>query len=52
MKRNKFIAALLAATIAPLTILAENNFFYLRTNKGFKIDSGEGRIHRHLKKKR
>jgi quercetin dioxygenase-like cupin family protein len=50
MKRRKFI--LLALSIYPLAVLArmKSNLF-MSTDKGFKINAGEGRIHGHIKLK-
>lgn len=50
MKRGKFILTTLA--LYPLGILAKlKNYIHLASGKGFKINSGEGRIHGHLKLK-
>lgn len=49
MKRNKFIAAILALTVAPVASFAKLKRMFTRKDKGFKIDSGEGRLHGHLK---
>ena len=51
MKRNKFMMALLAAATAPLTLFAKKQRTSDRTDKGFKVKAGEGRIHGHLKLK-
>lgn len=50
MKREKFILTSLA--FFPLTVFGKmkSNFFE-RTEKGFKINAGEGRIHGHIKLK-
>lgn len=49
MKRNKFIAALLAITTAPFTF-GQNKTAGGRS-KGFKIKAGEGRLHGHIRLK-
>ena len=51
MKRNKFILSALFAATAPWKAFAANNKKLVRTNKGFKINAGEGRIHGHIKLK-
>ncbi len=46
MKRNKFIALLTSLALAPVVALAKKAQSTLtRKDKGFKISSGEGRIH-------
>ncbi len=49
MKRNKFLFTLLAA--APLATFAKIKNVFVRTDKGFKVANGEGRIHGHMKLK-
>ncbi len=50
MKRGKFILA--ALSVIPMTVFAKiKTNPFLRANKGFKINSGEGRIHGHIKLK-
>lgn len=50
MNRGKFILA--ALSVIPLTALAKiKPNFLMRTDKGFKINAGEGRIHGHIKLK-
>jgi quercetin dioxygenase-like cupin family protein len=49
MKRGKFI--LTAISIIPLTIFANKFNLLVNTVKGFKIDSGTGRIHGHIQLK-
>lgn len=51
MKRNKFIAALLAVTVTPFIAKAKGLTPFSRKDKGFKINAGEGRIHGHIKLK-
>jgi quercetin dioxygenase-like cupin family protein len=50
MKRNKFIVLLLAAS-AESVRAKQTNKRLLRTDKGFKVKAGEGRIHGHIKLK-
>jgi quercetin dioxygenase-like cupin family protein len=50
MNRNKFIAALLALLTSPTLAFSKFNNF-IRKDKGFKIASGDGRIHGHIKLK-
>jgi quercetin dioxygenase-like cupin family protein len=49
MKRNKFITSLLALAATPFSLLAQVK--KPGKEKGFKIRSGEGRIHGHIKLK-
>ncbi len=49
MKRNNFLLALLGA--APLTAFSKVRKIFTRTDKGFKVMNGEGRIHGHIKLK-
>ncbi len=50
MKREKFILTSLA--LFPLSILEKMKFnIFQRTDKGFKINAGEGRIHGHIQLK-
>jgi quercetin dioxygenase-like cupin family protein len=51
MKRNQFILSALTVAIAPLATVAQNKKIMERTDKGFKINAGEGRIHGHIKLK-
>jgi quercetin dioxygenase-like cupin family protein len=51
MKRNQFILSALTVAIAPLTTIAQHKKTKKRTDKGFKINAGEGRIHDHIKLK-
>lgn len=51
MKRNKFIAALLTFSTTSLSLFANMPRIFDRKDKGFKINSGEGRIHGHIKLK-
>lgn len=51
MKRNKFLASLLALSAAPLVSFAQWQKNLQRNDKGFKIGAGEGRLHGHLKLK-
>lgn len=48
MKRNKFIASVLALAALPLITTAKNPKTTKRNSEGFKINSGEGRIHGHI----
>jgi quercetin dioxygenase-like cupin family protein len=51
MRRNKFIASILTFSIAPFIASANTSKNFFKTNKGFKISAGEGRIHGHIKLK-
>ena len=51
MKRNKFIIAALTLAASPFTAMSKNKSTLERTNKGFKINAGEGRLHGHIKLK-
>ncbi len=51
MKRNKFIATLLAVSAAPLVYGIQKQEVNEKIVKGFKTGSGEGRIHGHLRLK-
>ena len=51
MKRNKFIATLLASVASFQTVLAGSRKFFTRNDKGFKISAGEGRLHGHIRLK-
>lgn len=51
MKRNKFIASLLALMAAPFYGCTQIQKLLTRKDKGFKIAAGEGRIHGHIKLK-
>lgn len=51
MKRNKFIAALLASAAAPFMAKARGILPAPGRDKAFKILAGEGRIHGHIKLK-
>jgi quercetin dioxygenase-like cupin family protein len=51
MKRNKFIVSILAASAFPVSVKSSIKNENLRTDKGFKVKAGEGRIHGHIKLK-
>jgi quercetin dioxygenase-like cupin family protein len=51
MKRNNFIVALLGLTASPLAFGIQNERQSSGGRSGFKIDSGEGRLHGHIKLK-
>ena len=51
MKRNKFIATMLAASTVSVTAKSANEKQNSRTDKGFKVKVGEGRIYGHIKLK-
>lgn len=51
MKRNTFIASLIALAAAPFTAYPKHKKRFDRAVKGFKMNAGEGRIHGHLKLK-
>lgn len=48
MKRNKFIVSLLTIAATPLIAAAKIKKAIKRNSEGFKINSGEGRIHGHI----
>jgi mannose-6-phosphate isomerase-like protein (cupin superfamily) len=48
MKREKFLAGILAATALPIVGRAFNHITPMKTGKGFKISKGEGRLHGHI----
>jgi quercetin dioxygenase-like cupin family protein len=48
MKRNKFIASLFASLVIPFGSFSQLKRNLLRIETGFKVKSGEGRIHGHL----
>ncbi|WP_069658135.1 cupin domain-containing protein [Arcticibacter eurypsychrophilus] len=51
MKRNKFIASILAFASVPFLSYSQTQNTFQRKDKGFKVNSGEGRIHGHIKLK-
>jgi quercetin dioxygenase-like cupin family protein len=51
MERNKFIAAIFAATVIPIASFSFNPKRFDRIDKGFKIKAGEGRKHDHIQLK-
>jgi quercetin dioxygenase-like cupin family protein len=51
MKRNKFLASIVALAAIPFISFGKRQRVSNRESKGFKISSGEGRIHGHLKLK-
>lgn len=51
MKRNGFIAGLLALTTMPIWAFTPMEKITKRKDKGFKISAGEGRLHGHIKLK-
>ena len=51
MKRNRFIITMLAAATLPIGAYPQNQKKIGRTDKGFKVKAGEGRIHGHIKLK-
>ena len=51
MERKRFLSNMLAITFAPGALKIQNLTDSKSDSKGFKIDSGEGRIHGHLKLK-
>ena len=48
MKRNKFIVSILAASTVSVTAKSTNEKQNSRTDRGFKVKAGEGRIHGHI----
>jgi quercetin dioxygenase-like cupin family protein len=51
MERKRFLSGMLAFAFAPAALKIQNLKGSQSDRKGFKIDSGEGRIHGHLKLK-
>ena len=51
MKRDKFIVSILAASAFPVSAKSSIENENSRTDKGFKVKAGEGRIHGHIKLK-
>ena len=51
MKRDKFLAALFVAVLMPIQIFASIKKINMGNGKGFKVKSGEGRLHGHIKLK-
>ena len=51
MKRNSFIATFLAAFLTPAVYGLQSKVNKERTDKGFKVTAGEGRLHGHIKMK-
>lgn len=51
MKRNKFITAITTLVTTPFLSIAQGQNKLSKTEKGFKINAGEGRIHGHLQLK-
>lgn len=51
MKRNKFITSLAALLAIPAISYSQVKKLFTRSGKGFKINSGEGRLHGHIKLK-
>jgi len=49
MKRNKFILSLVALGAAPTFLFSQILKGSYKMSGGFKINSGEGRIHGHIK---
>lgn len=51
MKINKFILTMLATTTIPFCAFPQKQTLPARTDKGFKVNAGEGRIHGHIQLK-
>jgi quercetin dioxygenase-like cupin family protein len=51
MERKRFLSSMLAFAFTPSALKIQNQTSSKGESKGFKIDSGEGRIHGHLKLK-
>lgn len=51
MKRDSFIASIIAFVVSPLFAFSNMQSIILRKGKGFKIPAGEGRIHGHIRLK-
>jgi quercetin dioxygenase-like cupin family protein len=51
MERKSFLASILAFAFMPVSLKIQNQSGSGAANKGFKINSGEGRMHGHLKLK-
>ncbi|MBK7029837.1 MAG: cupin domain-containing protein [Bacteroidales bacterium] len=49
MKRNTFLASLIALSVSPMLSFSQIKNAFMRNDKGFKVGSGEGRIHGHMK---
>jgi quercetin dioxygenase-like cupin family protein len=49
MKRNTFIASIFALFVSPILSFSQIKNAIIKKDKGFKINSGEGRIHGHMK---
>jgi quercetin dioxygenase-like cupin family protein len=48
MKRNKFIQSMIVLLAIPFSSFSQFKKFVFRNDKGFKVKSGEGRIHGHI----
>ena len=51
MKRNSFISTVMILAATPLLSYSQNRSYNHSNGKGFKVKSGEGRIHGHIKLK-
>jgi quercetin dioxygenase-like cupin family protein len=51
MQRNTFLVSLLALSVSPMLLFSKIKHTIVRNDKGFKVSSGEGRIHGHIKLK-
>jgi quercetin dioxygenase-like cupin family protein len=51
MKRNRFLATLVGLSALPMAFGSQVRDTEVRTESGFKISAGEGRLHGHLKLK-
>lgn len=51
MKRHQFITTMLSTAALPITGMATPKRITPQTQKGFKTNAGEGRIHGHIKLK-
>jgi quercetin dioxygenase-like cupin family protein len=51
MRRSRFIATVAGLTATPFIFGIQNQKSDIRSEKGFKINAGEGRIHGHIKLK-
>ncbi|MEB8329727.1 cupin domain-containing protein [Flavobacteriaceae bacterium KMM 6897] len=51
MKRNSFISTVMILAATPFLSYPQNRSYFQTNRKGFKIKSGEGRLHGHIKLK-
>ncbi|MFT6837245.1 MAG: quercetin dioxygenase-like cupin family protein [Sediminicola sp.] len=51
MKRNNFISTVMILAATPFLSYPQNRSYFQTNHKGFKIKSGEGRLHGHIELK-